>query len=328
MRRRKMLVLSVAMVVSVSLFFAAAAQATPGSLRVLLVETQGPSAFSSFTAALKAEPGVSAVDDFDAAMGTPSPSTLAGYDLIVDTGDSDYQDASLYGDRLADYIDAGGAVIQFAYDNWDEDGAHPTGRFESGGYPPFIPGPNDNADTTLGTLVVPTSPLLAAVPSFSTGLNTTDALAPGATLLARFTDGRNAIASKGRVVSVTAATGYEEDAHIEPVSAAAQLALNAGNVLGRHSITVKKKGSGSGKVTSVPAGIKCGKTCAADFASNTTITLKAKSKRSSFARWKGVPGCKKKRKCTFTPTANTTVKAKFKKKKKKKKKKKNGKTKR
>jgi hypothetical protein len=316
MHRRSILAAALA-IVALLMLGGATAQAAPGSLRVLLVETQGASEFISFTAALRAEPGVSVVDEVDASTFTPSQATLASYDLIAETGDSSYQDPALYGNRLADYIDAGGAVIQFAYDNWENDGAHPTGRFESGGYPPFIPGPNDNNATTLGMLLVPTSPLLAGVPSFSTGLNTTDQLAPGATLLARFTDGRNAIATKGRVVSVTAATGYESDPDpIQPVSAAARLTLNAGNVLGRHAVTVKKKGSGSGTVTSTPAGIKCGKTCTTVIASGTAITLKAKAKKknkSAFSRWKGVPGCKKKAKCTFTPTANTTVKAKFRK---------------
>lgn len=313
MRRRLLIATTFAITALLMLGGAAASQAAPGSLRILLVETQGASSFNSFLAALRAEPGVASVDDFDGATSTPSAATLAGYDLIVSTGDSNYQDAALYGSTLADYIDAGGAVIQFAYDNWDNSDAHPTGRFESGGYPPFIPGNNDNDSTSLGQILVPNSPLLAGVPNFSSDLNTTDALAPGATLLALWADGRNAIATKGRVVSVTATPGYNGD--INPISAAARLALNAGNVLGRHTVTVKKTGGGSGKVTSAPAGIRCGKACTGTFASNTSITLKAKPKRSSFAGWKGVPGCKKKRKCTFTPTASTRVKAKFRKKK-------------
>ncbi len=285
------------------------AQAAPGSLRVLLVETQGADDFTSFVTALRAKPGIAAVDDFDAETNTPEASTLAGYDLIVSTGDASYNDAALYGNRLADYIDAGGAVIQFAYDNWDPTDAHPGGRFDSGGYAPFIPGDNENLPTSLGPPLVPNSPLLAGVASFTTDLNTTDALAPGAALLARYVDGRNAIATKGRVVSITSTPGYGGE-DLNPIDAAAQLALNAGNVVGRHKVKVKKKG-GAGFVTSAPAGIKCGKTCKAIFPGATRITLKAKSKTSSFARWKGVPGCKKKPKCTFTPTANTKVKAKF-----------------
>jgi hypothetical protein len=314
MRVRRLLPISI-VAAAATLCFATTAQASPGNLRILLVETQPTSEFNSFITALKAKPGVAAVDDFNALTATPSAATLAGYDLIVSTGDSDYQDAALYGDRLADYLDAGGPVIQFAYDNWDETDAHPRGRFESGGYPPFIPGNNDNDDTMLAPPLVSNSPLLAGVTSFRTRLNTTDALASGATLLARYTDGRNAIATKGRVLSVTSSPGYDSDVpstHIDPIDAAAQLALNTGNVLGRHNVTVKKKGSGKGKVTS-SAGIRCGKTCTVALASGTAITLKAKPKKgSTFFRWKGVAGCKKKRSCTFTPTGNSTVKAKFK----------------
>jgi hypothetical protein len=311
MHRRLILAATLA-ITALLMLGGATVQAAPGSLRILIVETQGAETFNSFTAALKAKPGVATVDDFDASASTPAASALAGYDLVVSTGDSDYGDPALYGSRLADYIDAGGAVIQFAYDNWDNAGAHPTGRFESGGYPPFIPGNNDNDATTLGPPLLPGNPLLAGVPSFTTSLNTTDALGAGATLLARYLDGRNAIAMKGRVLSVTTPAGYDGDPRaMNPISAAAQLAVNAGNVLGRHTVTVKKKGSGSGTVTS-PAGIKCGKTCTATLVSNTSITLKAKAKKkSAFAAWKGVPGCKKKKKCTFTPTVNTTVKAKF-----------------
>jgi hypothetical protein len=313
MRRRMLLVLSVAVAVFPTFFFTGAAQAAPGSLRILLVETQGASTFSSFVGELRAEPGVAAVDDVDASASTPPASTLANYDLIVSTGDSSYDDPALYGNRLADYIDAGGAVIQFAYDNWDDLGAHPTGRFESGGYPPFVPGPNDNMDTTLGPPLVPGSPLLAGVPSFSTGDNTTDDLASGAVLLARYVDGRNAIATKGRIVSVTSTPGYEGDPEqINPISAAARLALNAGNVLGRHTITVTKAGRGSGTVTSAPAGISCGATCAGTFAGATAVTLKAKAKKgAAFTSWAGVEGCAKNSSCTVTPTANTTVTAKF-----------------
>jgi len=285
------------------------AQAAPGSLRILFVTNQGDGDFTEFLPVLRATPGVATVDTFDSSADTPSAASVASYDLIVSTGDSSYGDQALYGDRLADYIDAGGAVIQFAYDNWEATLAHPTGRFESGGYPPFIPGDNDNLLTFLGQVLVSNSPLLAGVSSFTTQDNVTDTLAPGATLLALWADGRNAIATKGRVVSVTASP--EDGGDFAPISAAARLVVNAGNVLGRHTLTVKKTGPGSGTVTSAPAGIKCGKTCKATFAGDTAITLTAKPKKSSFIGWKGVVGCKKSSRCTFTPTANTTVKAKF-----------------
>jgi hypothetical protein len=285
MRRRLILTVALAITALIMLGGASASQAAPGSLRILLVHNQPASSFTDLITALTGMPGVATVDDFNSSAGTPSEETLATYDLVVNTGDSSYNNQSVYGDRLANYLDAGGALIQFAYDNWNSALAHPTGRFESGGFPPFIPGNNDNDLTSLGAILVPTSPLLAGVPSFTTSDNVTDALAPGATLLALYSDGRNAIATKGQVVSVTASP---DGGNINPISAAAQLALNAGNVLGPRILTVTKTGVGSGTVTGI--GIDCGPTCSVRVGGSQAPTLGATATTGTFAGWSG-GGC-------------------------------------
>jgi hypothetical protein len=242
-RIRLILALTVSAALVMVLAGATASEASPGNLRILIVRNiQDP----DLAAALAARPDVAAVDTFDSSAGTPSPDVLATYDLVASTGDSGsgYQDQALWGNRLADFLDAGGALIQFAYDNWDEPTAHPTGRFESGGYAPFIPGPDDALPTSLGAILVPGSPLLAGVPSFDTEGNVTPTLASGATLLANWADGRLAIATKGRVLSVGASPTTHQG--FDPMSAAAQLAVNAGNVLhappdtGQRSAALKK----------------------------------------------------------------------------------------
>jgi hypothetical protein len=54
------------------------------------------------------------------------------------------------------------------------------------------------------------------------------------------------------------------------------------------SLTVTKSGLGGGTVTSSPAGISCGSTCSASFASNTIVTLTATpSLLSGFTGWTG-----------------------------------------
>jgi hypothetical protein len=54
------------------------------------------------------------------------------------------------------------------------------------------------------------------------------------------------------------------------------------------TLTLTKAGSGAGSVTSSPAGIKCGVTCAAPFDENSSVTLTATpSSGSSFAGWSG-----------------------------------------
>ena len=55
-----------------------------------------------------------------------------------------------------------------------------------------------------------------------------------------------------------------------------------------YSLTVTKKGSGSGRVTSSPAGIDCGSLCAGNFTANSLVTLTASvSAGSKFGGWDG-----------------------------------------
>ena len=286
---------------------AAASQAAPGSLRILFADNLPAILDASIVPAIAAEPGVAKVDTVDTSKSTPSPATLATYDLVVSVGDTSYNDPVAWGNELADYLDAGGAVIQFAYDNWESSGAHPTGRFESGGYAPFVSGPNENLSTSLGTILAPNSPLLAGVTTLNTSDNTTDSLASGATLLAQWANGNNAIATKGRVESVTASLVKEA---VSPVSTIAQLVVNAGNVLGRHALTVTTTGSGTGAVTSSPAGINCGSTCTFNYAYGTPVTLTAIPASGSTASLSG-PGCSGGTTCTVTVNSATVITATF-----------------
>lgn len=295
MRRQLPIAISVAIAALMMLGGATSAHAAPGSLRILFDSNQGDGSFTTFLPALRSIPGVATVDTFDSSAATPPEGTFAGHDLVVNAGDSFYDDPVLYGDRLARYIDAGGAVIQFAYDNWQDAGAHPEGRFQSEGYAPFVPGPNDNLNVTLGDILAPGNPLLAGVPSFTSVDNTTDALAPGATLLAKWSDDRNAIASRGQVVSVTASP--EDGGSLVPISAAAQLAVNAGKVLGLRTVTVRKAGAGSGTVTGTGTGINCGATCAVAVGGSQTLTLTATVSKGTFTGWSG-GGCSGTSTCT------------------------------
>ena len=78
-----------------------------------------------------------------------------------------------------------------------------------------------------------------------------------------------------------------------------------------HTLTVKRAGTGSGKVTSKPAGISCGATCAGHFAERSRVTLTAAPTSTAvFTRWSG-GGCPKTGTCQVTMNANTTVAATF-----------------
>lgn len=77
------------------------------------------------------------------------------------------------------------------------------------------------------------------------------------------------------------------------------------------TLTVGKAGSGSGTVTSSPAGISCGSTCSSAFTNGTSVTLTAAAASgSAFAGWSG-GGCSGTATCTVALSADTTVTATF-----------------
>jgi hypothetical protein len=77
------------------------------------------------------------------------------------------------------------------------------------------------------------------------------------------------------------------------------------------TLTLTKAGRGTGTVSSSPAGISCGSTCAHAFKHGTAVTLTAvASARSRFAGWSGA--CSGTGSCTLTMSANRSVTATFK----------------
>jgi hypothetical protein len=100
---------------------------------------------------------------------------------------------------------------------------------------------------------------------------------------------------------------------LDPIAAGAQLAVNAGNVLGPRILTVSRTGVGSGIVTSSPAGINCGTTCAVTVGGVggiQSLTLNATATKGSFTGWSG-GGCSGTSTCTPTVAGPTTVTATF-----------------
>ena len=78
-----------------------------------------------------------------------------------------------------------------------------------------------------------------------------------------------------------------------------------------YTLTVSKDGTGSGTVTSNPAGINCGSTCSYAFAYNTVVTLTASpTSPSTFGGWSG-GGCSGTGTCTVTMSSAQSVTATF-----------------
>jgi len=78
----------------------------------------------------------------------------------------------------------------------------------------------------------------------------------------------------------------------------------------KHTVTVSRRGKGSGTVRSSPGGIDCGSSCTASYPAGTTIGLsEIPVPGSKFAGWSG--GCAGTLSCTVTTSADQTVIAAF-----------------
>ncbi len=197
--------------------------ASSGGIKVM-VTGNCPNYRDALATVIGAKSGVASATAFDTSASNPTATQLAAENVVVSLGDgcNRYSNARIWGDRLANYVDHGGVVIQAAYDNWNSSGVHPLGRFASAGYPPLTLGDAANQSTQLGTVLKPNSPIVQGLDTFVTTENTTTGLASGATLLAKWADDRDAIAIKGRVVA-TSASGDEPTAQVD----IAQMVVNS-----------------------------------------------------------------------------------------------------
>jgi hypothetical protein len=85
----------------------------------------------------------------------------------------------------------------------------------------------------------------------------------------------------------------------------------AANFIATPTLKVDRTGTGGGFVTSSPAGISCGASCAATYDQSTKVTLTATpAAGSKFAGWAG-GGCAGTRQCKLTLTQTTQVSARF-----------------
>jgi len=82
-------------------------------------------------------------------------------------------------------------------------------------------------------------------------------------------------------------------------------------VASQYTLSIARSGTGSGTVSSSPAGINCGTSCSGLYNPGAVVTLTgAPAANSVFAGWSG-GGCSGTGTCSFTVNANTTVTAMF-----------------
>ncbi|MGD8451852.1 MAG: PEP-CTERM sorting domain-containing protein [Phycisphaerae bacterium] len=107
------------------------------------------------------------IDFYDIRTGTPTLGDLLAYSAVMCFTDSLAADPNALGDVLADYVDAGGGVVQAWASNLAGYGI--AGRWLSGGYAPFVYGNFGGGQETIGTRHVPAHPTLLDVDTFDGG---------------------------------------------------------------------------------------------------------------------------------------------------------------
>lgn len=185
--------------------------AAPDQHRVLVITGYGGVNEAALVrGALLADARIGAVDTMVyEALNPPPPdlSALVDYDAIVywwnDTHELWPSSRVSFGNRLADYVDAGGVVVTLAFAQGEYS---LLGRILVGGYLPLRP-PDDAPYEIVGaSTATPTagsaSPLIAGVDEVLAGIHPRSVVAPDAELLAAWDDGTPAAAVRGRVVSV------------------------------------------------------------------------------------------------------------------------------
>ena len=207
---------------------------TPGNFQVVIVYADSDGQPTGLQSEILAEPGVTAVDLFDALAGTPTLAQLQQYDIVVPFSNSPFLDSDTLGNNLADYVDGGGIVVQYGFSHYGP--AQPygvNGRWVSGNYNPYSYSTNLIFGAfTLGAFNAG-HPLMAGVTTLNSDFQNVVTLAAGATEVAAASTGNSLVAyrpvSGGHTtVGVTAYVG----------AASAQsghwgrVVVNAGNWLG------------------------------------------------------------------------------------------------
>jgi large repetitive protein len=189
-----------------------------------------------------------------------------------------------------------------------------------------------SGDYNFGTSPLTSTTVTEAAPAAPTHVNVTgpSTVAAGTTYTATAsTDGTGAVryalaaspaAPNGMTIDGTGditfhvpATGVDAFSYVVvAVNAAGRAQSSAVNVTVTRTATVSKLGPGSGTVHSSPAGITCGSTCSAQFASGSSVTLTAAAAAgSTFAGWSG-GGCSGTGTCPLTMSTAVSVTATFK----------------
>jgi FG-GAP-like repeat len=167
----------------------------PCDFRVLIVYADNSGPPAQLQSQILAEPNVTAVDLFDATAGTPTLAQLQNYNIVVPFSNSQFSDGATLGDRLADYVDGGGIVVQYGFSHYGP--GQPfgiNGRWVTGNYNPYNYSTNVvSTPFTLGSFNAG-HPLMAGVTTLNSDFQNVVTLAAGSTQAAAASNGNSLVA--------------------------------------------------------------------------------------------------------------------------------------
>lgn len=143
----------------------------------------------------------SSVQVFDAAAGTPTLTFLQTFDVVFVFTDNGAQDTAAFGNVLGAYINGGGGVVNATFDNAS---VKVGGLFNTAAYRVLVPlSQIQGTVRTLGTILLPSHPMIAGVTSFNNGtasyMSTSVTLTTGAYRVANYDNGNPLICAKENV---------------------------------------------------------------------------------------------------------------------------------
>jgi hypothetical protein len=194
------------------------AQQSSSSVDVLMLSTGGDPA--NLRTGLTAYSEINTADYLDADQVVPTLADLAAYDVVVTMSNDIWPDATATGDVLADYVDAGGRVIQswesFATGgNWEL-----AGRFVTAGvYEPFTHGGLDVffPSLNLGSFDAD-HPIMEGVTALGDWFIANIGLQPGAVWVADWDNGYPVVATRGNNVVGINIAAYDDGAYTGDVA--------------------------------------------------------------------------------------------------------------
>ncbi len=175
---------------TVGLIAGAAQAAIP---KALLLYADDPAWATEVRTKILAKGQVTTLDTFDASAGTPTLTQLQAYPVVFVWTNESLNDRTAFGDVLDSYVRAGGGVVMAMFALSDPDDLDIGGAWETKGNNPLtLVFQSSGTTLTLGTVHVPSSPLMAGVTSFNGGTSSyygPGSLTSGTTSIADWSNG-------------------------------------------------------------------------------------------------------------------------------------------